>query len=91
MLLTGDKRLGSLQHEEKVEQFAMSNGWKYRKVWRLILRTGSTGMTELEEVKDGLLLNNKPFIPPAVIKYLGWQKRNCTPSPTLSHPEIFGA
>ena len=36
------------------------------------VRTSSMDMDHTDEVKDGLLQDNKPFVPNAEIKYVGW-------------------
>jgi len=43
-------------------------------------------MTKFEEVKDELLQDNKPFIPLADIKYIGWLSRL---APTKSASSII--
>ena len=50
------------------------------------IRTRSMDMTKFEEVKDELLQDNKPFIPLADIKYIGWLSRL---APTKSASSII--
>jgi hypothetical protein len=40
------------------------------------IRTSSMDMERFEELRDGLLQDNKPFIPNAEIKYIGWLTRS---------------
>jgi hypothetical protein len=40
------------------------------------IRTSTMDMDRFEETRDQLLLDNKPFIPQAEIKYIGWLTRN---------------
>ncbi|KFA81766.1 hypothetical protein S40288_09638 [Stachybotrys chartarum IBT 40288] len=40
------------------------------------IRTSSMNMERFEEVRDSILQDNKPFIPNAEIKYIGWLTRN---------------
>ncbi|PVH72624.1 hypothetical protein DL98DRAFT_595844 [Cadophora sp. DSE1049] len=42
------------------------------------IRTRSMDMAKFEEIKEELLLDNKPFIPLADIKYIGWLSRSAT-------------
>ncbi|GJN66047.1 hypothetical protein PLICBS_000063 [Purpureocillium lilacinum] len=39
------------------------------------IRTSSMDMDHFDEVKDGILQDNKEFIPNAEIKYIGWKKQ----------------
>lgn len=47
------------------------------------IRTSSMDMDHFDEVKDGILQDNKPFIPNAEIKYIGWLTRS-SPSKSAS-------
>jgi hypothetical protein len=40
------------------------------------IRTSTIDMDKFEETRDQLLLDNKPFIPQAEIRYVGWLTRN---------------
>ena len=40
------------------------------------MRTSTIDMDRFEETRDQLLLDNKPFIPQAEIRYVGWLTRN---------------
>jgi hypothetical protein len=40
------------------------------------IRTSTMDMDQFEETRDQILLDNKPFIPQAEIKYIGWLTRN---------------
>ena len=40
------------------------------------MRTSTIDMERFEETRDQLLLDNKPFIPQAEIRYVGWLTRN---------------
>ena len=48
------------------------------------IRMRSMDMTKFEEVKDELLQDNKPFIPLADIKYIGWLSRSAPTKPASS-------
>jgi hypothetical protein len=50
------------------------------------IRTKSIGMARFEEVKPELLQGNKPFIPVADIKYIGWLSKS---APTKSASSII--
>ncbi|OAQ61321.1 reverse transcriptase [Purpureocillium lilacinum] len=47
------------------------------------IRTSSMDMDHFDEVKGGILQDNKPFIPNAEIKYIGWLTRS-SPSKSAS-------
>ncbi|KAJ6439009.1 reverse transcriptase [Purpureocillium lavendulum] len=47
------------------------------------IRPSSMDMDHFDEVKDGILQDNKPFIPNAEIKYIGWLTRS-SPSKSAS-------
>jgi hypothetical protein len=49
------------------------------------IRTSTMDMERFEETRDQLLLDNKPFIPQAEIKYIGWLTRN---APTKAFSSI---
>ena len=40
------------------------------------IRTSTMDMTKFEEIRDQILQDNRPFIPQADIKYIGWLTRN---------------
>ncbi|KAK7211986.1 hypothetical protein V2G26_019164 [Clonostachys chloroleuca] len=40
------------------------------------IRTSSMDMERFEDIRDSILQDNKPFIPTAEIKYIGWLTRN---------------
>ncbi|KAJ4398870.1 hypothetical protein N0V91_009872 [Didymella pomorum] len=46
-------------------------------------------LKQFEETRDQLLLDNKPFIPQAEIKYVGWLTRNasCHPATRSTAPQ----
>ena len=50
------------------------------------IRTSTIDMTRFEETRNQLLLDNKPFIPQAEIKYIGWLTRN---APTKAASSII--
>lgn len=50
------------------------------------IRTNSMNTDDFEGTRDGLLQDNKPFIPNAEIKYIGWLTRS---SPTKSASSII--
>jgi hypothetical protein len=42
------------------------------------IRTSTMEMDKFEEIRDNILQDNRPFIPRAEIKYVGWLTRNAT-------------
>ena len=42
------------------------------------IRTNTMEMDKFEEIRDNILQYNRPFIPRAEIKYVGWLTRNAT-------------
>ncbi|KAH8633304.1 hypothetical protein IG631_11938 [Alternaria alternata] len=81
---------------EALKQFA--DDWVHRVGYRATIRittygiiahsirTSTIDMTRFEETRNQLLLDNKPFIPQAEIKYIGWLTRN---APTKAASSII--
>jgi hypothetical protein len=95
-LKSGDLSIktATINETEALKQFA--DDWVHRvgnrasiriKTYGIIahsIRTSTMDMERFEEMRDQLLLDNKPFIPQAEIKYIGWLTRNA-PTKSTEH------